>query len=345
MCLGGTSEQLDWKFAGGIKRPDGGLAPLSRVIFKERYFFKKKDVFRMRKSFLLLLVFCLAAVLDCSAQQNPLDGVIDIHAHTAPDSVPRSIDAIDLARMAKARGMRALVLKNHFEPTASLAYVVRKEVPGIEVFGGIDLNLTVGGMNPAAVEHMADITGGYGRFVWMSTYDSEAQVKYDKADRPFVPVARDGELLPATKQVIAVIAKRNLVMATGHNSPDVDLLLIKESRAEGVQHMVVTHAMIEPIHMSIEQMQEAVKMGAYIEFVYNGLIGKAKEFNFADYAKAIRAVGVDRCILSSDMGQPPNPLHPDGLVAFFKGMREQGFTQAEIDQMSKRNPAHLLGLE
>jgi hypothetical protein len=276
------------------------------------------DVLCMRKSLLLPLIVCLAAVLSRAQQQSTLAGAIDIHVHAAPDSVPRSIDAIDLARMAKARGMRGLVLKSHYEPTASLAYIVRKEVPGIEVFGGIDLNLTVGGMNPLAVEHMAAITGGYGRFVWMSTYDSEAQVKYDKQDRPFVPVARNGELLPATKQVIAAIARHNLVMATGHNSPDVDLLLIKESRAQGVRHMVVTHAMIEPIHMSISEMQQSAQLGAYIEFVYNGLIGKAKEFSFADYAKAIRAVGVDRCILSSDMGQPGNPLHPDGLEAFFK---------------------------
>lgn len=299
----------------------------------------------LRRTFLFALIVGCSIALCCAAQDNPLAGAIDIHAHVAPDSVPRSIDAIDLARMAKARGMRGLVLKNHYEPTASLAYIVRKEVPGIEVFGGIDLNLTVGGMNPSAVEHMAAITGGYGRFVWMSTYDSEAQVKYSKEDRPFVPVASNGELLPSTKQVIAVIAKHNLVMATGHNSPDVDLLLVKEARAQGVQHMVVTHAMIEPIHMSIPEMQQAAQMGAYIEFVYNGLIGKAKEFDFADYAKAIRAVGVDHCILSSDMGQPPNPLHPDGLLAFYAGMKQQGFTQAEIDRMAKQNPAHLIGLE
>jgi uncharacterized protein DUF6282 len=299
----------------------------------------------MQKSGLVFLMICLAAIVSCSAQENPLAGVIDIHVHSAPDSVPRSIDAIDLARMAKARSMRALVLKNHYEPTASLAYVVRKEVPGIEVFGGIDLNLTVGGMNPSAVEHMAAITGGYGRVVWMSTYDSEAQVRYSKENRPFVHVAQDGQLLPETKAVIATIAKHNLVMATGHNSPEVDLLLIRESRAQGVQHMVVTHALVAPIHMSLPQMREAAQMGAYIEFTYNGLIGKGKEFDFADYAKAIRYVGVGQCILSSDMGQPGNPLHPDGLVAFFKGMREQGFTQAEIDQMAKRNPANLLGLE
>lgn len=299
----------------------------------------------MRRALLAPLAFFIAAALTASAQNNPLAGVIDIHVHSAPDSVPRSIDAMSLARMAKERGMRALVLKNHYEPTASLAYVVRHVVPGIEVFGGIDLNLTVGGMNPAAVEHMAAITGGYGRFVWMSTYDSEAQVRYNHDNRPFVAVSRDGQLLPETRQVIAVIAKHNLVMATGHNSAEDDLLLIRESRAAGVKHMVVTHPIVAPIHMSLQQMREAAGMGAYLEFTYNGLIGKSKEFNFADYATAIRFVGVDHCILSSDMGQPGNPLHPDALVTFFKGLRDQGFSQAEIDQMSKTNPARLLGLE
>jgi hypothetical protein len=298
----------------------------------------------MRRVVLICSALCLLTGLRAFTQVNPLAGVIDIHVHSAPDSTPRSIDAIDLARMAKARGMRGLVLKNHYEPTASLAYVVRKVVPGLEIFGGIDLNLTVGGMNPSAVEHMANITGGYGRFVWMSTFDSEAQVRYSKEDRPFVRVSSNGQLLPETKAVIAVIAKRDLVMATGHNSADEDLMLIQEARAQGVKKIVVTHAMAEPIHMSVPQMQQAAKMGAYIEFTYNALVGKSREFAFADYAKAIRAVGVEHCILSSDMGQPGNPLHPDGLTAFSKGMKAQGFTQAEIDEMTKANPANLLGL-
>ena len=294
----------------------------------------------------LLALLCVPGTATvCLAQQNPLAGVIDIHVHCAPDSTPRSIDAIDIARLAKSRGMRGLVLKNHYEPTASLAYVVRKEVPGIEVFGGVDLNLSVGGMNPSAVEHMAATTGGYGRFVWMSTFDSEAQVRYSKEDRPFVRVSRDGQLLPEVKQVIAVIAKHNLVMATGHPTAEEALMMVREARSQGVQHMVVTHAMIAPIHMSDAQMLEAAKMGAYIEFVYNGLIGAAKEFTFKDYARAIRYVGVEHCILSSDMGQPKNPLHPDGLVALFDGLKKEGITDAEISRMAKDNPARLLGLE
>ena len=299
----------------------------------------------MRMKTLLTFLLACGAVMTSLAQENPLAGVIDIHAHSAPDSSPRSIDAIDLARLAKSRGMRGLVLKNHYQPTASLAYVVRKEVPGIEVFGGVDLNLSVGGMNPFAVEHMAATTGGYGRFVWMSTFDSEAQVRYSKQDRPFVRVSQNGQLLPETRQVIAVIAKHNLVMATGHVSAEEGLMLIREARTQGVQHMVVTHAMLAPIHMSDAQMLEAAKMGAYIEFVYNGLLGSYKEFTFKDYARAIRYVGVDHCILASDMGQPANPLHPDGLVALFDGLKKEGITQAEINRMAKENPARLLGLD
>jgi hypothetical protein len=291
-----------------------------------------------------LLVLLLGFAMTALAQETPLAGAIDIHVHCAPDSTPRSIDAIDLARLAKQRGMRGLVLKNHYQPTASLAYVVRKEVPGIEIFGGVDLNLSVGGMNPFAVEHMAATTGGYGRVVWMSTFDSEAQVRYSKQDRPFVRVAQNGQLLPETRQVIAVIAKHNLVMATGHTSAEEALMLIREARAQGVKHMVVTHAMLQPVHMSDAQMVEAAKMGAYIEFVYNGLIGSYKESTFGDYARAIRSVGVEHCILSSDMGQPGNPLHPDGLIALFDGLKKEGITQAQIDLMAKENPARLLGL-
>jgi len=294
----------------------------------------------------LAVLVCAALISgNAQAQIKPLAGVIDIHAHSAPDSIPRSIDAIDLARLAHSRGMRAIVFKNHYEPTASTAYLVHKIVPGIQVFGGIDLNLSVGGMNPSAVEKMALTTGHLGKLVWMGTYDTYAQVKKSKDERPYVAVSRDGELLPETKAVIAMIAKYDLVMATGHNSGEEDLMLIREARKQGVTHIVVTHAMLSPIDMTIAQMQEAAKLGAYLEFVYNGLIGPYKEFDFPDYAKAIREIGVEHCILSSDMGQVGNPLHPDGLQLFFGGLQKQGFSRSEIDQMSKVNPARLLSLQ
>ena len=286
------------------------------------------------------LVFCAAAL----AQQLPLRGVIDIHIHTDPDSVPRSIDAIDLAKLAKARGMRAVVLKNHYESTASVAYLVRKEVPGIEVFGGITLNRAVGGVNPAAVERMTMVKGGWGRVVWMPTFDAENQVRYSKENRPFVSVSRNGTLLPEVLEVIALAAQHHLTFETGHSSPAEGLMLVRAAKAKGVERIVVTHAMLAPVHMSVAQMQEAAKLGAYIEFVYNALIGPNKEFDIKQYADAIRKVGPDHCILASDLGQAVNPLPPDGLASFIDAMRKQGFTQAEVDRMTKVNPAKVLAL-
>jgi len=215
----------------------------------------------------------------------------------------------------------------------------------VEVFGGIDLNLTVGGMNPVAVEHMTQVAGGWGRIVWMSTFDAENQVRYSKESRPFVSVARNGELLPETKAVISVVAKHGLVLATGHVSPQEALLLLREGRRQGVQHMVVTHALGAPILMDVQHMQEATRLGALIEFVGSTLADAGAAARMERFADAIRKVGPQFCILSSDLGQKGNPLPPDGFGEFLAAMRARGFSEQELDRMSKQNPARLLGLQ
>ena len=259
-----------------------------------------------------------------------LEGAIDVHVHSYPDDRPRSIDAIEVAKLAHARKLRAIVLKNHYDSTAGLAFLVRKVVPDIEVFGGVALNLTVGGINPAAVEHMAAVSGGWGRIVWMS--------------RPFVSVTNTGELLPDVRDVIAVIAKRDLVLATGHSAPSEALLILREAKQQGVQRMIVTHAMNTPVSMSVAEMQEAAHLGAYIEFVGGSLTAADAETRMNRYADAIRQIGPEFCILSSDLGQQGNALPPDGLGEFLVSLRRRGFTSQEVDRMAKQNPARLLGL-
>jgi hypothetical protein len=286
-----------------------------------------------------LLIFLLIGLPACA---QSLEGVIDMHAHSDPDGTPRSIDSIDLARLAKSRGMRGLVLKNHYEPTASLAYIVRKEVPGIEIFGGISLDLTMGGVNPAAVEWMTKVKGGYGRVIWLPTFDSEAQVKLTKQQRPFAPVSKDGKLVPEVLQVMAIAARNNLVLETGHSSPAESLLIIQEAKRLGVKHIMVTHAVTNPGGpLSIAEIAQAAKMGAYIELVYTPLDDAAVRKD----VDAIRAAGPASVVLSSDLGQPANPLHPDGLLAMYRALMAHGISEAEIVQMSKTNPARLLELQ
>src|SRR5437870_2754897 len=291
----------------------------------------------MRNLYVLIIVLALGIA---SARAQSLDGAIDMHAHSYPDGVARSIDAVDLAKLAKSRGMRALVLKNHYEPTASLAYVVRKEVPGIEVFGGISLDLTVGGVNPAAVEWMTKGKGGYGKVVWLPTYDSENQA--GRSGRPFSPVVRNGVVTPEVSQVIAIAAKNNLVLETGHSSPAEALIIIREAKRQGVQNVMVTHAMSGSVNMSIADMQEAAKMGAYLELTFVRAGSDAAEA----YVKAIRAVGPEFIVLSSDLGQANNPLHPDGLLAMYQYLASQGIPITDINQkINSGAPADIAALQ
>jgi len=273
-----------------------------------------------------------------------LRGAIDIHLHSSPDSRPRSIDPFEAARQARTNGMRAIVLKNHYESTAGLAYVVRLQVPGIDVLGGIDLNLTVGGVNPAAVEHMTQVSGGWGRVVWMPTFDAENQVRFSKENRRFVSVARGGDLLPEVKEVIALIAKHQLALATGHSSAEEALMLLREARRQGVRQMVVTHAMNAPVLMDVSQMQAAAKEGAFLEFVGGSLATPDARARIDRFADAIRTIGPAATILSSDLGQPGNALPAAGFAEFLVAMSKKGFSQQELDQMAKQNPARLLNL-
>jgi Family of unknown function (DUF6282) len=295
----------------------------------------------MRSIVSAVFALCLAVPMTIGRAQT-LEGAIDMHAHAAPDGTPRKIDVLDLARAAKAAGMRAIVIKNHYEPTASLAYVVRKAVPGIEVFGGISLDLTVGGVNPAAVEWMTKVEGGYGKVVWLPTYDSEAQVKLSGQRRPFAPVMRDGKVLPEVLAVIALAAQHDLVLETGHSAPQESLAIIAEAKRQGVARVLVTHAMASPGgSMTLDEMREAARLGALLELVHSPLTDE----QLAKEAEAIKAIGAASFVLSSDLGQPANPLHTDGLLALYKGLMAHGVSAADVDLMSRKNPARLLGLK
>ena len=298
----------------------------------------------MRKIVVFFVAVSAAALAGQEAPTASLKGTIDIHVHGYPDSRPRALDGVEAARNARDRGMRAIVLKNHYEFTSGLAYIVRKQVPGIEVFGGVDLNLPVGGINPAAVEYMAQTSGGWGRIVWMPTFDAENAVRAAKESRPSVSVARNGELLAPVKEVIGLIAKHGLILATGHSSAEEGLMLLREARRQGVKQMVVTHAMNPPISMSVAQMQEAAKLGAMIEFVGGSLATPDASARMDRFADAIKKVGPEFCILASDLGQQGNALPTDGYAAFLAAMRARGLTESQVDRMSKDNPARLLGL-
>ena len=283
--------------------------------------------------------------VDQKLTDPALIGAIDLHAHHGPDSYARQWDAFEVVKLAKERGMRGVVLKNHWTETAGLAQLIRKYgTQGIEVFGSVTLDTPVGGVNPMAVRYMADVEGGWGRIVWMPTHDSEHEVNYNKETRAKAIVSRNGKLIPEVFEVLDLIKERNLTLATGHVTPEEALMIMAEAKQRGITRIIVTHPLLGPqyTNMSLPQLQEAVKLGGAIE-ITAGTVSRDGAGK-TDAIDVIKSVGTQNVFISSDSGLVGTPNHPDALAMAAKSLRAAGFTEQDLNRMFKATPARLVGL-
>lgn len=283
--------------------------------------------------------------VDQKLTDPALNGAIDLHAHFGPDSYDRQWDAFEIVKLAKERGMRGVVLKNHWTESAGLAWLIRKHgTQGIEVFGSLTLDTPVGGVNPMALRYMADVEGGWGRIVWMPTHDSEHEVNYNKETRAKAVVSRNGKLIPEVFEVLDLIKQHNLTLATGHVTPEEVLAIMAEAKQRGITRIIVTHPLLgaQFTNMSLPQMQEAVKLGGAIEITAGALgrDGAAK----TRAIEVIKALGTQHVFVGSDSGLVGTPNHPDALAMAAKSLRAAGFSEQDLNRMFKDTPARLVGL-
>ena len=286
---------------------------------------------------------------------SPAAEVVDMHVHSHPDVFGRNMDDVDVANIAKARGMRGIVLKNHISETASRAALAMRAVPGIEIFGGIVLNKAVGGVNPDAVEWMHRVYGGRGKIVWLPTFESDRHVKtFGKPDDKGLVVAPGGVVTPEMEAILKIIARENLVLATGHIHPEEIIAVVRRGRELGVKNMIVTHGLTNVPGMTMAQAKQVVDMGAMIEVCFLQFLAGPNaplaflthwtQINAKHVAQAIKEFGARGLVVSSDLGQSANMTHPDGLEVAIGAMKREGISDADIDIMMRRNPARLLGL-
>jgi len=154
--------------------------------------------------------------------------------------------------------------------------------------------------------------------------------------------------------VLRIVKRADLILQTGHISPDEILAVVKRAKQLGVRYVVATHAMASVPGMSLAQLKEAVAMGAYIELIYaTHLMGphahlawmrKWKQVSINDMAEVIKDIGAEHFILGSDLGQTGNPTPPDGMLKLVVGLKKAGLSEAQLDVMMRKNPAKLLGL-
>jgi hypothetical protein len=228
-------------------------------------------------------------------------------------------------------------------------------VPGIEVFGGVVLNKAVGGINPDAVEWMHRTYGGRGKMVWLPTFESDKHVKtFSKPDAVGLVVAPNGQVTPEMEAILTIVARENLVLGTGHVHPEEIVAVVKRARELGVKNILVNHALTNVPGLSMAQAKQVTDMGAVIEICFLQFLAGPNaplpflvhwtQVNAKHVAQAVKELGADKVLISSDLGQSGNMTHPDGLEAAVAAMKKEGISDADIDTMMRKNPARLLGL-
>jgi hypothetical protein len=302
----------------------------------------------------------LSHITDPSpAARELVRGSFDLHIHVDPDVVGRIVDDVTLAERFSALGLAGFGLKSHYTSTAERARVVNRAVPGVRAIGAIALNAAIGGLNPLAVE-IAAREGA--RIVWLPTVDAvneasardreyahppmwvriQRELREAGLEVPPVPVLdAAGAPLPALLDVLRVVAAHGLVLATGHLARDEIFAVVDAALAAGVRDVVVTHPEFPAQDLSIADQVALAGRGALLERCFTTpYTGKCTwEHVFA----GIRATGVERNLLSTDLGQPANPPVEDGLALFADRLLGAGFTEQEIRTMTVVNSGRLAG--
>jgi len=294
-----------------------------------------------------------------SAAWDALQGAYDLQVHVAPDVIERRIDDLDLAKEFLAHGLKGFVLKSHYFPTAERAKVVTKAVPGIQAFGAIALNHSLGGLNPVAVE-LAGRSGT--KIVWMPTVDAAnetagrpdgtkaklpfwAKIQLELAATginppPMTVIDADGKCSAAARTVLELIKKYDMILATGHLGRKEIFALVKTAKEIGLRKVVVTHAEFPSQSLTAQEQFELAELGAVIEHCFTTMhTGKS---SWEGMFEATRKTGVKRTMLSTDLGQTINPPVAEGFAMFAQKMLDAGFSGSDIRHMAATIPASLV---
>lgn len=285
-------------------------------------------------------------------------GACDLHIHSSPDIFPRLADDIKIAEDCRDAGMRAIMFKCHADTTMTRAWHTERNVPDIKVMGGIVLNLNVGGINPAAVDVALKLGA---KQVWMPTYHSLAHFKETgkmggyshqgadvKADYPTEPITilnEKGELIDAVEPILKLVKQYDAILGTSHLSAEEALKLIAAARDCGLEKVVLTHPFFSPPSCTVEDVKKAADMGAFIEFCGgNALSPIPKPIDFRLYKETIDVIGSERCIISSDAGQPRKTMPAETLRMFGQSLAMSGVAVKDVEAMMVYNYDKLLDL-
>lgn len=226
-----------------------------------------------------------------------MKGAYDLHMHPSPDVQPRKLNDVQAMEMADAYGMAGIVIKNHMDPTMARASLLNESGKyQAKAYGGIVLNLTVGGLNPEAVKNALE-TGA--KIVWMPTVHARNHVEYNNftgipIEKSIRIVDEEDHLKPEVYEILDLVKAYDAVLATGHLSMGESIILCSEGRKRNVR-MVLTHPDWGGTFIPVEVQKRLADMGVYIEKLWYDVGLNLVSISYM--AETIRENGVEHCYL------------------------------------------------
>lgn len=271
---------------------------------------------------------------------DPLEGAVDLHVHSAPDTDPRRFNDIELVTEAQRAGMGGVLIKSHQNSTVERAWLVSQVVPGIMVRGGLVLNTTVGGLNPEAVKLAVDLGAAE---IWMPTRSARNHRRHHGQGGGLSVLDRDGGLTEETEAILRLVAAGGCILGTGHLSPEEVLALVPRAKKLGVARILITHPEWSATYYPVDMQARLASLGGvYFERCFVSMTHRCGHTPFATIERAIADVGVASTVLSTDLGQPDTPPPVEGLRDYAERLRAAGYSPDDLRRMMCVNPAALL---
>jgi hypothetical protein len=158
---------------------------------------------------------------------------------------------------------------------------------------------------------------------------------------PVPVVDGDGSLLPEVREVLGMIARHRMLLATGHLSRDEIFAVVDGAVEAGIADVVVTHPEFPSQSLSVDDQRALAERGALLERCFT--TPHTGKVPWEVWIENTRAVGPEHSVLSTDLGQVSNPPVEDGIALMVDRLLEAGFDEADVHVMAVVNTRRVAG--